>query len=395
VFVAVVVALAALTLLAPREWGEGLEAALVHSVAVLVIACPCALGLATPTALAVGTGRAAENGILIRNAVALERAGHLSALIVDKTGTLTGGRPRVVDLAPADGVQATQLLAGAIAVEQGVRHPLAQAIVREGEARGLAPVPVDHLENVAGQGARAVRRSDGTRLLVGSLGFLEAEGIATAPSLASFGAERPVTRVGVAEGGRLLGVIALADAIRPGTKQAIEALRRTGVSVVMATGDNAAVASAVAGELGIDEVHAGVLPADKAALVQAVKARGAKVVGMVGDGVNDAPALAAADVSFAVGAGSAVAIDAADVTLVRDDLAGVADAVSLSRATLATLWRNLVFAFGYNVLGIPLAALGHLNPVLAGAAMAASSVSVVASALWLKRWQPARRGSTS
>ncbi|HEY7943783.1 MAG TPA: heavy metal translocating P-type ATPase [Casimicrobiaceae bacterium] len=387
VFVPIVVVIAAATF-GVGYWLVGdATAALINAVAVLVIACPCALGLATPTAIVVGTGRGAQLGVLIRNAAALEQAGRLSALVVDKTGTLTEGKPVVAGVIALDGATRSQVLEFAASVEQGSTHPLASAI-RDAAARdGIVSRPLRAFESVPGKGARGVVTVAGTQLdvIVGTLSFLTEQGIAApdAGSLQSIGN----TLVGVAAGGRMAGMIALADRVRPTSAQAIRRARGAGIDVLMLTGDNAQVAKAVAEELGIDEFSAGVLPADKAAAVRALQAQG-KVTGMIGDGVNDAPALAAADVSFAIGTGSDVAVETADITVVRSDLNAVVDAILLSRATLAKIRQNLFFAFAYNVLGIPLAALGMLNPVIAGAAMAASSVSVVANALLLRRWRP-------
>jgi len=390
VFVPIVVAIAMATFAFTWHFTDDATRALVHAVAVLVIACPCALGLATPTALVVGTGRGAQQGILIRNAIALEHAGKLATLIVDKTGTLTEGRPRVAEVfALAREASGASILSIAAALERGANHPIATAIVEHARERAEATVEVDGFELLPGRGARARRRTDGVALLVGSPAFLREQGVIDNSDIAQALRDAGHTLVGVAADGRLLGWIGLADRIRTGAGAAIDALRALGIRVVMVTGDHEGAASAVARELRIDDFFAGVLPAGKALAVARYK-RPDGTVGMVGDGVNDAPALAAADVSFAIGAGSAVAIQAADVTLIRDDLIAVADAIDLSRATLATIRRNLWFAFGYNVLGIPLAALGFLNPVVAGAAMAASSLSVVTSALLLKRWQPPR-----
>jgi Cu+-exporting ATPase len=363
------------------------SAALIDAVTVLVIACPCALGLATPTAIVVGTGRGAQLGVLIRNAAALEQAGRLSALVIDKTGTLTEGRPVVAGVIALDGATRAQVLELAASVEQGSTHPLAQAI-RDAAARdGIAPRPLRDFASVPGKGAHGnVEFADGQRMVtVGTLSFLAERGIAPpdAAALQSIGN----TLVGIASGARAVGMIALADRVRPTSAQAIARAKAAGIDVLMLTGDNAQVAAAVAAEVGIDDFRAEVLPADKAATVRALASAG-KVTGMVGDGVNDAPALAAADVSFAIGTGSDVAVETADITVVRNDLNAVVDAILLSRATLAKIRQNLFFAFVYNVLGIPLAALGMLNPVVAGAAMAASSLSVVGNALLLRRWRP-------
>ena len=395
VFVPVVIVIAAITFVATWLIAADVARALVHAVAVLVIACPCALGLATPTALVVGTGRGAQLGILIRNAVALEHAGKLSTLVVDKTGTLTEGRPRVSEVfAFAGETTAPVVMATALALEQGVNHPLAKAIVEHATESGVAPVAIESLQVVPGKGARARRVSDGAVLLVGSRAFLAEQKVADSGDVAQVLRDAGHTLVGVAANARLLGWIGLVDRIRPSAGDAVRRLRSMGVNVVMITGDHEGAASAVAREIGVADYRAGVSPAGKAQAIREL-GQGGRVVGMVGDGVNDAPALAAADVSFAIGAGSAVAIQAADVTLIRDDLSAIADAVALSRATLATIRRNLVFAFGYNVLGIPLAAIGALSPVVAGAAMALSSVSVVLSALALKRWRPGRSRTTS
>jgi len=387
VFVPVVVVIALAT------WGFGYwllgdaSAAMINAVTVLVIACPCALGLATPTAIVVGTGRGAQLGVLIRNAAALEQAGRLSALFVDKTGTLTEGKPVVAGVIALDGATRSQVLALAASVEQGSTHPLANAIREAATHDGIAPRPLRGFESVPGKGARGIVDVAGSEVVVmaGTLAFLAEQGIAApdAGALQSIGN----TLVGVAAGGRVVGMIALADRIRPTSAQAIARAKAAGIDVLMLTGDNAQVAATVAAEVGIDDFRAAVLPADKAATVRAVAARG-KVTGMIGDGVNDAPALAAADVSFAIGTGSDVAVETADITVVRSDLNAVVDAILLSRATLAKIRQNLFFAFVYNVLGIPLAALGMLNPVFAGAAMAASSLSVVGNALLLRRWRP-------
>ncbi|HVF64901.1 MAG TPA: heavy metal translocating P-type ATPase [Casimicrobiaceae bacterium] len=391
VFVPAVILIAAVTFGATWGLTDDLARALVNAVAVLVIACPCALGLATPTALVVGTGRGAQSGILIRNAVALEHAGTLTTLAIDKTGTLTEGRPRVASVfVLSDETTTAAVLGTALALERMTNHPIARAIVDHASASNVTPLDIDAFEAVPGKGARARRRVDGAALVVGSPVFLAEHGIADDGNVSQAMREGGHTLVGVAADGRMLGWIGLVDRVRSNAADAIADLRRIGVDVVMLTGDHAQAAQTIAREIGIDDVRAGMSPSAKAESISALRRNG-RVVGMVGDGVNDAPALAAADVSFAIGAGSAVAIEAADVTLVRDDLAGIADAVLLSRATLATIRRNLVFAFGYNALGIPLAAFGLLSPVLAGAAMALSSLSVVASALALKRWQPLKR----
>jgi Cu+-exporting ATPase len=363
-----------------------LEQALIHSVAVLVIACPCALGLATPTALMVGIGRGAKAGMLIRNAVALERAGAMTELLVDKTGTLTEGCPSVAALVPAAGVAEGELLRVAATLERGSEHPLARAVVAHAEAAGVQAALPQDFRAVAGKGVTGLVGGVPARL--GSVDFVAELGVPIDRAATDRFADAGQTLIAVAAGGRLLGFALVADSLRPTSPAAVARLRALGVKVTMISGDQAATARAIAAKAGIDEVLAGVLPADKAAEVGARKRYGA-VVGMAGDGINDAPALATADVSFTLAAGTGVAIDAADVTLVRDDLRAIADAVDLSRRTVSKVRQNLFLAFIYNVLGIPLAAFGLLSPVIAGAAMALSSVSVVTNSLALGRWRPA------
>ncbi|MEW6164121.1 MAG: heavy metal translocating P-type ATPase [Pseudomonadota bacterium] len=380
IFVPVVTAIALVTFVA-WWWSDGdFTQALINAVAVLVIACPCALGLATPTAIMVGTGLGARAGVLIRNAQALELAEKISVLAVDKTGTLTAGKPVVTEIKVSAGGTATmsenEVLSLAASLEQGSTHPLAAALVAEAKARGLALEAPQEVSAVPGKGMNGMVAGQAVR--VGSPDWLGAAPPAGAGSQVAVGVD-----------GRLVGTIAVADPLRATSRAAVARLQALGVEVVMLTGDNAATAAEIARQAGVARFEAGVLPGDKAAHVAALKANG-KVVGMAGDGINDAPALAAADVSFAMGAGADVAMQAADVTLMRDDLNGVADAISLSRATLAKIRQNLFWAFIYNVLGIPAAALGFLNPVVAGAAMAMSSVSVVSNSLLLRRWKPGR-----
>ncbi|MCZ4305149.1 heavy metal translocating P-type ATPase [Zoogloeaceae bacterium G21618-S1] len=383
VFVPVVVAIAVLTFFGGWWWGGSVTEALVNAVAVLVIACPCALGLATPTAIMVGTGLGANHGILVKNAEALERAQNLTVLAVDKTGTLTEGRPAVTDVVPADGFSRDEVLGWAAALESASSHPLARAIV----AAAGQVATAEGVETVPGQGVRGML--GGRSVLVGSPAFLRNQGVDVPDGAVNALAALGRTLVAVAVDGRLAGVIGVADPLRSTSVAAVARLQRAGISVVMLTGDHPATARAVAEAVGISRFEAGVLPADKAKAVQALVADGQRV-GMVGDGINDAPALAAADVSFAIGSGADVAVAAADITLMRGDLNGVVDAIELSRATLAKIRQNLFFAFIYNVLGIPLAAFGFLNPVVAGAAMALSSVSVVSNSLLLKRWRPGK-----
>ena len=385
VFVPVVLGIALLTF-ALGWWLSGVAAeGLIDAVAVLVIACPCALGLATPTALMVGIGRGAQSGILIRNATALENAGRLRVLIVDKTGTLTEGKPEVTDVLPLNGAARERLLGVAAALERASVHPLARAIVAA--ASGVEPLAVSGFRSVAGKGATGRVGSESAAAIIGSPGFLADNAVALPVEPAASLQRAGKTVVAVAVDGSIVGLIALADRVRPTSARAIARLKAAHIDVVMMTGDTLVTARSVAATVGIEDIRAGAMPADKADAVRAFQAKGV-VTGMVGDGVNDAPALAAADVSFAIGAGADIAREAADITLVRSDLDAVADAIDLSRATLSKIRQNLFFAFAYNVLGIPLAAAGLLSPVIAGAAMAASSVSVVANALLLKRWRP-------
>jgi P-type Cu+ transporter len=385
IFVPVVTAIALVTFIAWWWFGGDFTQALINAVAVLVIACPCALGLATPTAIMVGTGQGARAGILIKNAQALELAEKIQILVVDKTGTLTEGRATTTDFQPAAGVTESELLQMAASLEQGSTHPLAAAIVGRAKADGLALVLPQDVVSVAGRGMSGM--VEGRAVMAGSPDWLAAQGVALPAAAALQASGRSV--VAVAADGRALGLIGVADPLRQSSHAAVARLRRMGIEVVMLTGDNAITAAAIARAAGVDRFEAGVLPEGKAAAVARLKA-GGKRVGMAGDGINDAPALAAADVSFAMGAGSDVAMKAADVTLMRNDLNGVADAVDLSRATLAKIRQNLFWALIYNVLGIPAAAFGLLNPVIAGAAMAMSSVSVVSNSLLLRRWKPQR-----
>ncbi len=388
VFVPAVLALAALTLLAWWLSGAAFSAALINAVSVLVIACPCALGLATPAAVVVATGRAAHHGILVKDAAALERAHRIGVLVLDKTGTLTAGRPAVANVLPSTGIDARELLMLAAGLAQHSTHPLSRAVADHAAAQHVAPPVAASFKEAPGSGVSAT--IDGRLCLLGSPAFMAQNGVALneAPLLAL--QQQGQSVIAVAKEGQLVGLIGFSDALRPGSAQAVQRLKAQGIHVVMLSGDNAATAQAIAGQVGIEEFRAEVRPQDKAAQIQSSKAQG-KLVGMVGDGINDAPALAAADVSFAMKSGSDIAIETADLTLMRNDLMSVADAIDLSRVSLRKIRQNLFFAFAYNVLGIPLAALGMLNPVFAGAAMALSSVSVVSNALLLKRWMPAGR----
>ncbi|MDN5752740.1 MAG: heavy metal translocating P-type ATPase [Nitrosospira sp.] len=387
IFVPVVVIISTLTLIFTWWLAGDFVSALINAVAVLVIACPCALGLATPTAIMVGAGRGAQAGVLVKNAAALEHAEKIQVLIVDKTGTLTEGKPAVTDIVPVRQVTEHALMQAASTLEQGSEHPLAKAVVECAGRMNIRSQAVSGFTAVAGRGI--IARIDGIDHILGSPGFLREHGALTDDSITVLQAEGK-TVIGVAASSKgifeTLGYLAIADRLRGTSARAVARLQSMDIEVLMLTGDNPATAAAIAKQAGITAYRAEVLPQDKAAEVKTMKANG-KVTGMVGDGVNDAPALAAADVSFAIGAGSDVAIEAADITLMRDDLMSVADAISLSRATLGKIRQNLFFAFIYNVLGIPLAAIGLLNPVIAGAAMAMSSVSVVSNSLLLKRWR--------
>jgi len=387
VFVPVVVVIAALTFAGWWWLDASFAAALIPAVAVLVIACPCALGLATPTAIMVGSGAGARAGVLIRNAEALEHAGRIDTLIVDKTGTLTQGKPAVTDLVVSASTSEEALLRIAAALEAGSEHPLARAVLACARGRGVTPAAVQDFAAVAGQGVRAVL--EGKPALLGSPRFLAEAGITIDLQAVARLQDQGKTVIGVALDQRALGLIAIADPLRPTSKAAVAALQVLGIEVIMLTGDNRRTAQHIAREAGITHFEAELLPQDKAQRVNALQQQGRRT-GMIGDGVNDAPALAAAQVSFAIGAGSDVAIHAADVTLMRSDLLSAVDAVRLSRTTFRKIRQNLFFAFIYNVLGIPLAAAGLLNPVIAGAAMAMSSVSVVSNSLLLRRWKPVK-----
>ncbi len=388
IFVPIVVAISILTLGINWWLTSDFVSALINAVAVLVIACPCALGLATPTAIMVGTGRGAQVGVLVKNAAALENAEKIQTIIVDKTGTLTEGRPEVTDIVPIASLNTRDFLQIAASLEQGSEHPLARAVLDSAQKMQLPLHAIDDFSAITGSGITA--RMNGTQYLLGSPKFLAQQGVAVDEKQITTLQAEGKTVIGIAStadnDSRILGYLAIADRLRDTSLRAIERLQSMGIEVVMLTGDNAVTAAAIAKRTGITQYRAEVLPQDKAAEVMKLKT-GGKFTAMVGDGINDAPALAAADVSFAIGAGSDVAIEAADITLIRNDLMSVADAISLSRATLRKIRQNLFFAFVYNTLGIPLAAIGMLNPVIAGAAMAMSSVSVVSNSLLLKRWK--------
>jgi Cu+-exporting ATPase len=333
----------------------------------------------------VGSGRGANAGVLVKNAAALERAGKLDVLVVDKTGTLTLGRPAVTDVIALAERSERDIIQLAATLEQGSNHPLALAIRARATQLAVTALAMTDFNATPGLGVRAVIAGAEFTLGAPSYGAPDANSDSRLGQLQAQGK----TLIVLASAGRALGLIAMADELRPTSARAVAGLQALGIEIIMLTGDNAATAQAIARAAGIARFTAEVLPADKARQITTLKSAG-QVVGMIGDGVNDAPALAAADVSFAIGAGADIAIHAADITLMRSDLMSAVDAITLSRATLRKIRQNLFFAFFYNVLGIPLAALGMLNPVIAGAAMALSSVSVVSNSLLLKRWRPAR-----
>ena len=391
-FVPAVILIALLAFLAwsifgpPPAMGYGLIAA----VAVLIIACPCALGLATPMSIMVGVGRGAQTGVLIKNAEALERMEKVDTLVVDKTGTLTEGKPKVVAIRPASGMTETDLLQLAASVERASEHPLAQAIVNAATERKIALSEPQGVDSPVGKGV--LGRVGGRLVVIGNARFLDEQGIATAllQPVAEELRRDGVTAIFVGVDGKAVGVIGIADPVKASTPEALAALKEAGIRVIMLTGDNRATAEAVARRLGITDVEADVLPDQKSAVVAKLRAEG-RIVAMAGDGVNDAPALAAADVGIAMGSGTDVAIESSGVTLLKGDLTGIVRARRLSQATMRNIRQNLFFAFVYNLAGVPIAAgvfypvFGWLlSPIIAAAAMAASSVSVIANALRLK-----------
>jgi len=392
-FVPIVVLVALLTFII---WGSiGPEPrfvfALVNAVAVLIIACPCALGLATPMSIMVGIGRGAEMGVLIKNSEALESLEKINTVMIDKTGTLTEGKPKIAQIIALDSWQENQLLAWAASVERNSEHPLAQAIVQGAKEQGIHIPEVEQFNSITGGGVTGIVA--GKRVFVGKANLEENQiaGVAGLQARAKEAQEQAQTVIFVAIDGQAVGFIAVADPIKDSTPKAIDALHQLGIKVIMLTGDNEYTAKAVAKKLNIDEVHAGVNPKDKNILIQQLKNE-KQIVAMAGDGINDAPALAAADVGIAMGTGTDVAMESAGVTLVKGDLTGIVRAITLSRATMRNIRQNLFFAFIYNMAGIPIAAgvlypfIGLLlNPVIASAAMACSSVSVILNALRLKR----------
>ena len=395
VFVPVVIAIAVVT---AAVWliatGGDVTRALTAGVAVLVISCPCALGLATPVAIMVGTGKGAENGILIKSAQALETLHSIQTIVLDKTGTVTQGRPRVTDIQPAEGVTAEELLCVAASLEKPSEHPLAEAIVHEAEERSIPLVPAENFKALHGRGVQADLQ--GSAFLAGNRAMMEEHGVNLGTHLAAADAlaENGRTPLYFAQDGKLMGVIAVADTVKPTSAAAIAAFRDLGIDVVLLTGDNRRTSDAIGRELGVSTVIAEVLPQDKERVIADLQAQGKKVA-MVGDGINDAPALARADVGLAIGAGTDVAIESADIVLMKSDLMDAVTAVELSKATIRNVKENLFWAFCYNSIGIPLAAgvffpiLGwQLSPMFGAAAMSLSSVSVVSNALRLKLFKP-------
>jgi Cu+-exporting ATPase len=392
-FVPAVVVAAAIAFAAWALWGPEprLAHALVAAVSVLIIACPCALGLATPMSIMVATGRGAREGVLFRDAAAIEVLREVDTLVVDKTGTLTEGRPRLSDVTPAEGRDADEILRMAAGLERGSEHPLAAAIVAGALERGLEPAEAEGFGSVTGQGVRG--RVEGRAVLLGNRRLLDGAGVDVSPLAGAADALRAEGRTAmyVAVDGALAGLVAVADPIRETTREAVRRLHADGLRLVVVTGDEEATARAVARELGLDEVIAGVLPDQKVEVIERLQREG-RTVAMAGDGINDAPALARADVGIAMGTGTDVAMESAGVTLVRGDLRGIARARRLSRDTVANIRQNLAFAFGYNALGVPLAAGALypftgmlLSPMIAAAAMSLSSVSVIGNALRLRR----------
>lgn len=386
VFVPVVVAIALVTFLGSYLVKGDFNVGLLNAVAVLVIACPCALGLATPTAIMVGTGKGAENGILIKSGEHLERAHKIDTIIFDKTGTITKGEPELTDIITFSGMERDEILRIAASVEKASEHPLGQSIVKQGEEELIILSEPESFMAIPGKGLKA--KFESKEVLIGNRKLMADNNISIGDKEEELSKleEEGKTGMLIALDGSLSGIIAVADQIKDTSLRAIKELKKMGLEVYMITGDNERTAKAIAKEVGITKILADVLPENKSEAVEKLKNEG-KHVGMVGDGINDAPALAAADVGFAIGTGTDVAMEAADITLMRGDLSGVVTAIRLSHRTMKTIKQNLFWAFFYNSIGIPFAALGFLDPMVAGAAMAFSSVSVVTNSLRLKKFK--------
>ena len=386
IFVPIVVGVAVLTFLGHYFVGGSFNSGLINAVAVLVIACPCALGLATPTAIMVGTGKGAENGILIKSGEHLERAHKMDTIIFDKTGTITKGEPEVTDIISFNGYEDAEILRLAASVEKASEHPLGESIVKKSGEESIELITINSFEAIPGMGLKA--SIEGKEVLIGNRKLMVKNDIIIGDKENDLSRleEGGKTAMLISIDGNISGIIAVADKIKETSLEAINKLQDMGLDVYMITGDNERTAKAIAKQIGITHVLADVLPENKASKVDELKAQG-KHVGMVGDGINDAPALASADVGFAIGTGTDVAMEAADITLMRGDLNGVVTAIRLSHRTMRTIKQNLFWAFFYNSIGIPFAALGFLNPMVAGAAMAFSSVSVVSNSLRLKRFE--------
>jgi Cu+-exporting ATPase len=388
VFVPTVIGIAAVTFLAWYAIGHAtFTSSMMNFISVLIIACPCALGLATPTAIMVATGVGASKGILIKNAESLERARNVRTVILDKTGTITEGKPSVTDYVPLNGFDARVLLQRASSLENRSEHPLGRAIVEHAKSVQIEPDSVTSFESLPGIGLQG--SVQGNEVGVGNAAMMKRLGVnlaadeRTSQDLSIQGK----TPVFVAINRVLAGVIGIADTTKPGSRDAVQRLRKMGLRVVMITGDNSRTAEFIAGQVGVNSFISGVLPQEKAQHIKDLQANGGHVA-MVGDGVNDAPALAQADVSIAMASGTDVAMETADITLMHGDLSGVVEAINLSERTIRTIRQNLFWAFVYNVIGIPLASLGLLSPIVAAAAMAMSSVSVVSNSLRLRQFKP-------
>ena len=386
IFVPIVISIAIITLIVWLISGSALSVALLKMVAVLVIACPCAMGLATPTAIMVGTGKGAEHGILIKDAQTLEKAHHINTIVFDKTGTLTEGKPKVIDIIPLNNHKENEVIQYAASIEKSSEHPLGEAIVRKANELGISLESITNFESISGKGIQG--KLNAKTLLLGNNKLMNDFNI----PIQSVNSEvlklenQAKTVVYVSLDNMLIGIISISDQIKNSTKKAIKILENMSIETIMLTGDNRTTAEIIAKELGINRVIAEVLPQDKINLIKELQNQGKKVA-MVGDGINDAPALAQADVGIAIGSGTDIAMEASDITLIKDDLLGVSQAILLSKQTLRTIKINLFWAFIYNIIGIPIAALGYLDPMIAGGAMALSSVSVVSNSLLLKRFR--------